>query len=142
MTTIKLGVWDVPYEDGGKTTGDIADILEAEYHVMEHFVQMHGQEIVDGFTASMLTGLEDLLSGDAASSEPFLDAQNKTYDLFQTFIDAREMDGLGYPGIPTEAAMKGVNHRLLHPYAKGNPVRPSMKDTGTYMQSFGTEIED
>jgi len=46
------------------------------------------------------------------------------------------MDQLGYPGIPTGAAEAGVNHRLLHPYAKDNPERPSFIDTGQYQADF------
>jgi hypothetical protein len=137
MPVLKLGFWDVPYAKGG-----IADILESKYNVVSHFWEAHGQEIVDEFTTSMVANLEDVLSGAAPQSEPFLDAQSATKDLFQQFIDSGEMDALGYPGVPTAAAQAGVNHRLAHPNAKGNSGRPSFKDTGQYEQSFGCEIEE
>jgi hypothetical protein len=61
------------------------------------------------------------------------------HQMFNEFIDRRGMDGM--PGVPTDAARLGINHRLKHPYAKANPERPSFKDTGTYMQSFTAWVE-
>jgi hypothetical protein len=141
MPVLRIGAQDIAYTKGGETTGDVGDILEAKYHVVEHFFEAHGQEIVDEYTASMVASMEDLLSGRTPSADPFRDAASTTYDLFQKFIDSREMDALGYPGIPTKASLEGVNHRLKHPNARGNPSRPSFKDTGAWEQAFATEIE-
>jgi hypothetical protein len=41
MPTLHLGVNDLPYSRGGKTTGEVADILEARYAIMQTFVDMH-----------------------------------------------------------------------------------------------------
>ncbi len=61
-------------------------------------------------------------------------------DAFRIFIDQKELDGV-IPGVPTQAALRGVNHRLMRPYAKSNPVRPSFKDTGLYEASFRAWVE-
>jgi hypothetical protein len=124
------------------TTGDVAEILEAKYHVYEHFWESHGQEAADAITEAFRDFLNDRLSGSGANAPNYLSAESTIQTAFNKFIDSKEMDGLGYPGIPTGASLKGVNHRLLHPFAKGNPVRPSFKDTGLYEQSFRAWFEE
>ena len=123
------------------TTGDVAQVLEARYHVMETFYELHAQEIADDITVSLKNSLEDAISGGGpignyqlSDSESFIQAE------FVKFIDSKEMEGLGIPGVPTQAALDGVNHRMKHPYAKRAP-RPSFRDTGLYSQSFRAEFE-
>lgn len=127
---------------GGKSTGDVAEILEEKYHVYEHFYEARQEEIGDAIAGDLQDFLEDRLSGSPANDVNFTGAESTIKTLFQNFIDGREMDRLGFPGIPTQASLNGVNHRLKHPYAKGNPARPSFKDTGTYEQSFIAKIEE
>jgi len=43
------------------------------------------------------------------------------------------METLGYPGVPTRAALMGVNSRLKKRRGKR---RPSFRDTGLYQASF------
>jgi hypothetical protein len=71
----------------------------------------------------------------------FTAAESAIKTEFNKFIDSKAMDGV-QPGVPTAAALAGVNHRLKHPYAKGNPVRPSFKDTGLFEQSMRSWIEE
>lgn len=132
---LHLGVMEVPYEEGGKTTGDVAEFLEARYHVIEHFWQAHGRAVADNLTQAMVNAVEGRLSGSPPPENPFLDAEQQAQDAFRAFIDGREMDTLGYPGIPTRAALNGVNHRMKRPYQKRSP-RPSFRDTGAYEDSF------
>jgi len=47
----------------------------------------------------------------------------------------KEVEKLGIPGVPTKAALRGVNHRLKHPYRRRG-ARPSFVDTSLYMSSF------
>lgn len=165
--TLHLGVDDVPYQiavpqqhyrvstkarkggkptkhrtppSGGQTTGDIAEILEAKYHVMESFFELHAQEIANDLAVSMKNSLEDALSGGPANYQ-LADSEGFIKTLFTTFIDSKEMDGLGASGVPTAASLRGVNHRLQHPFAKGNPARPSFRDTGTYSAAMRAWIE-
>lgn len=146
-----FGVLDVAYgQPAGrkkaaaisKTTGDVAEILEDKYHVFEHFWQARDDKIVGAMSDDIRDFLEDRLSGARANAVNFTAAESAIGTMFQEFINTKTMDSLGYPGIPTQAAQKGVNHRLKHPYAKDNPARPSFKDTGLYMQSFRAKVEE
>jgi hypothetical protein len=158
-----LGVLDIPYEkqaprrvgvrrrggrttafsapaSGGQTTGDVAEILEAKYHVMEVFVEEHLDDITGALGQSLSDALEDAMGG-APGGNATTAAEADIQAMFNKFIDSSEMEGLGIPGVPTQAALKGINHRLLHPYAKSNPRRPSFKDTGQYEQTFRAVFE-
>jgi hypothetical protein len=53
----------------------------------------------------------------------------------------QEIESMGLRGVPTKAALKGINHRLRHPYRKSNPRRPSFVDTGLYVASFRAWME-
>lgn len=141
-----LGVLDVAYGQRGKSTatpstGDVAEILESRYHVMEHFWEAHGQEAADALTQAMADFFADRMAGSGANAPSFLAAEADIQTAFVKFIDSKEMDGLGYPGIPTKASLRGVNHRMKHPYAK-RPPRPSFRDTGLYEASFRAQVEE
>lgn len=172
MTVLHLGVADFPYVNddqhteepvrkgkrrngsrwrrsdviGGSvsTTGDVAEILEAKYHPMEIFAELHMEDvIVPALMNSVEGAIETLLMGGQGNAEvsPFSGAMPVIETAFRTFLDNREMEALGYPGVPTAAAIRGVNHRLKHPYAKGNSRRPSFIDTGTYQGAFRAWVD-
>jgi hypothetical protein len=130
-------VVDLPYEheSGGKTTGEVAEILEAKYHVMEVFYEVDEDEIV-GFLAESLQGaLEDHMGGAPAGRDPFAAGAEQIKARFDIFITQEEIVGRGVPGVPTKAARRGVSHRFK---SKKNPSggRPSFVDTGLYLSSF------
>jgi hypothetical protein len=137
-----LGVNDIPYADKtGTTTGDVAEILEARYHPMEIFYEENSQEIADLIAESYEGSLESIVMGARARPSNFFTAgTSKIEAKFKDFIATGKMEALGYPGVPTKAALKGVNHRKKHPNAKGNPRRVSFVDTGLYMASFRAEV--
>lgn len=146
--TIHLGVTEMPYSFGdlgrskkGKprasTTGDVAEILEAKYGVMQLFWEKHGQEAIDEMHEALQGAFESTVLGAPASPAPFAAATGKIEEMFQQFIDMKEMDGLA-PGVPTAASLAGVNHRFKR---KRGPVRPSFKDTGLYESSFRCWVE-
>lgn len=147
MTTLHLGVYDMPYADppssgkrgrrksGVQTTGDVAEVLEQRYDVMAGFYELHGQEVANAFGEAMLDALEAVMSGRAPPSNPLDPAMQDIGEMFREFIDREELSGLE-EGVPTAAALKGVSHRFKHPYAKGHPRRPSFVDTGLYRESF------
>ncbi len=156
---LNLGVTDLPYADpeparkvpkkpgkrprkpaerqGSLSTGDVAEILEAHYHVMEHFVELHGEEIAHQIENSMQGALENLLSGAPvpAGHDIFGTAMSEIEDVFKNMLSNEELEKIGYPGLPTQAAIKGVSHRFKRPYAK-RAKRPSLIDTGLYQSSF------
>jgi hypothetical protein len=133
---LHLGVVDVPYDDGEATTGEVAQILESEYHIMEIFADEMRDAISDAFAESARVALEDLMSGAPAGGLSLtFEATEEIGSAFRIFIDQQELDGV-VPGVPTGASLRGVNHRLADPYAATNPPRPSFRDTGHYEDSF------
>lgn len=136
---LHLGVVDVPYVDeGGKTTGDIAEILEAKYHVMGIFYEQHKEDIARALEVSVQGALENLLLGSPIGSNSLGSAESEIKHLFSRFLESKEMDTLGYPGVPTQASLKGVSHRFKR---KRGPVRPSFIDTGLYETNFAAWVD-
>lgn len=78
--------------------------------------------------------------GAPVSLDPFGSATSKIEDRFKQMLSTRELDSLGFPGIPTAAAQRGVNHRFKHPYKK-RAARPSFIDTGTFQASAKAWVE-
>lgn len=160
MAILRLGVLDIPYtaastggsadkdvkkfvEQGGGskgvTTGDVAEFLEEKYHVMETFADRNEDEIADEWAEHLADAMADVAAGAPLSSvDPGLVLGSEVGTMFREFIDSRAMDGAD--GVPTDAARRGVNHRLKHPYAKDNPERPSFRDTGLYEASFVAQV--
>ena len=151
--TLHLGVLEQPYDTAGKrsakvmTTYDVAKILEKNYGVMGMFVQQYEEPIAEYMTESLQGALEAFLMGQAV--DPFGRGTQGIERMFREFISTREVERAGFAPytrisgrrpslmqIPTKAALRGVNHRLARPYARGNPRRPSFRDTGMYMNSF------
>jgi hypothetical protein len=148
---LHLGVIDLPYNQpptgkrrrrkvaaGTQTTGDVAGWLENRYHVMEIFFEEHVEDVATDLEDGLAGALESLMIGAPASLDAFGTATSKIDDRFKKFLSDREMEGLGYPGVPTEAARKGVNRRLK--VKRGSP-RPSFVDTGLYMASFKSWVD-
>lgn len=171
MTVLSIGVNDVPYPQtfaqeqrsgrarlprGGvrwrrpkparrpstMTTGDVADILEKKYSLFSMFTVLEGKVIEDTVEQAALGALENLLAG-GPRRERFLEDADMSpiEEAFKKAIDQRAFDGR-LPGVPTRAAMLGVNHRLAHPYARGNPERPSFLDTGLLQTHLKAWIGD
>jgi hypothetical protein len=155
MPILHLGVADVPYvnppqsvkrgrkpkkaKTPNQTTGDVAEILEDKYHIMRVFYEEHKSDIALSLESALAGSLENLLLGASPSNAPFAEGTNKIKSLFQRFIDDKEMDRLGIPGVPTEASLLGIDHRLQ----KGNrrPGRPSFQDTAIYESSFESWVD-
>ena len=138
--TLHLGVLVQPYRNNpAVTTGDVAHILEDEYGVMGAFYRVHQQRIADAVANSLAGSMQSLLMGQA--TDPWGDAVQDIQADFRKFINSQEAERVGIPGTPTKAALRGVNHRLKHPYRKSNPRRPSFRDTGLYVADFRAWIE-
>jgi hypothetical protein len=133
MPVIHLGVADVPYTEGTQTTGDVAEILEDKYHVMQVFYEQHKEDVAADLEKSLSGQLENMMAGAPPPNKPFGSAESAIEDRFKRFLSEAEMDRLGYPGVPTGAALRGVNSRLK---VKKGPPRPSFIDSGTYEASM------
>ncbi|WP_158781590.1 hypothetical protein [Pantoea sp. BAV 3049] len=127
MITLHLGVIDIPYEDEGTTTGDVAERLEEKYQIMQTFFNRYGNEIADMMSNDLAAGLENMLAGAPPSKDPLAESMSRVHDLFVAFLDNSEMNGM--PGVPTRRALLGISKRFKN--KKGTP-RPSFIDTGTY----------
>lgn len=136
---LQLGVANFPYADAKRsaTTEQVAGWLEAKYHIMETFYEIHKTEIAEAMTASLTSALLGQEMG-APLVDPMGDAMQKVELLFREFLTMREMETLGIPGVPTEAALRGVNHRMKRNHG---PRRPSFIDTGLYETSFKSWLE-
>ncbi|WP_175952875.1 hypothetical protein [Burkholderia sp. BCC0405] len=128
-------------EAATKTTGDIAEILEDKYGVMQAFVDVKLSKIAESLEESLAGALETVMMGGRPPANPFASAESKVSQMFKDFLGTGEVEHVGIEGTPTQAALDGVNHRLKHPYAKGNPRRPSFIDTSLYQQSATVWIE-
>ncbi len=154
MPTLHLGVIDIPYAQaprkyqrragagGTQTTGDVAGWLETRYGVMEAFFKDKEDLIAADLEGSLAGALESVMMGGGNFNK--LDATGAAMasieDRFKKFLYLREVEQVGIPGVPTQAAQRGVNHRLKRPYAKRD-ARPSFIDTGLYESSFKAWID-
>ena len=131
MITLHLGVIDIPYEDEGTTTGDVAERLEEKYRIMQTFFDRYGNEIADLMSKDLAANLENLMAGAPLSRDPLAESMSRVHDLFVAFLDNEEMNGM--PGVPTRRALLGISKRFKN--KKGDP-RPSFIDTGTYQAAM------
>lgn len=128
--------WRRPRRVNSTTTGDVAEILESQYGLFSLFSVFDGKTITDTVEEAALGRLEDILSGQLPTGPFIRDADLQPIEeAFRKSIDNRSYDSRA-PGVPTGAARKGIDHRLAHPYARGNPERPSFRDTGQLQNFF------
>lgn len=153
MTVVNLGVIDQPYsfsENVGKVktgknkgksnvsmTGDVAEILEEKYGVMQFFFDRYEKEIMASLEEGLQGAFESMLMGAPVNEQPFAAGCSEVEDMFKRFLEAKEMDGQAN-GVPTKASLMGVSHRFK---SKRGPVRPSFIDTGLYENSFKCWVE-
>lgn len=135
---LHIGVLDQPYRTATRaaqatTTGDVAKILEEKYGLFSVFYKAREQGIANSMAVSMVGALEGLFMGRYV--DPWGPVTQYIQREFRTFISTKEAERVGMPGVPTKAALRGVNHRLAHPYRRSNPRRPSFRDTGLLMAS-------
>jgi len=141
MTTLHLGVMDQPYDNSlGATTGSVAEILEEKYHVMEVFFESRIDDVTDALEKSIQGALDALDMGAPVENiDPFGSATADIEAAFRHFLDSQEIERLGIPGVPTQAALDGVSHRFKKPKGKKGAKRaprPSFIDTGLYEASM------
>ena len=133
MPIIHLGVVDIPYTEGTQTTGDVAEQLEDKYHIFQVFYEQHKEDVATDLESSLAGQLENMMAGSPPPNKPFGSAESAIEDRMKRFLSEGEMEKLGYPGVPTGAALRGVNSRLK--IKKGAP-RVSFIDTGLLESSM------
>ena len=118
---------------GAKSSGDVAVILEKKYHIIELFYETRQSKIAEQLANSIADKIQDIINGAPLSGSPIDAGASAIEDWFKQFLATQEVEHLGIPGVPTQAALDGVNHRLKK---KRGRRRPSFIDTGLYMASF------
>lgn len=154
MTTLHLGVHDIPYVDAGATsTGDVAQILEDRYGVMDGFVFLHKEDIAEDIAISAADALESMMQGAPVLIDPFGAGTSRIAERFRDYLDKEEIVNAGgtlnFGKVPTQAALDGVSSRFklgkqAGQYVKGKrgrkklkgKRRPSFIDTGLYQATF------
>ena len=142
--TLHLGVADGPH--GDLSTGDLADIIESKYHLMERFYQMNETQIIGYVTDALEGALETALMGGSVNVDPFEAASNKIETRFKEALSNKEFDWK-IRGVPTMASVEGGTQRFKKAKErKGKkkrkrPNRPSFIDTGIYQSSFKAWID-
>lgn len=131
---LSLGVYDVPYVDAdGITTGDVAEIIEAKYGLLgDGFVPAHIDDMGQIMAESVQGSIEALIGG-GVQVHPFAEGCAKISTLMKRFLTSQEAETVGLPGVPTGAALKGVNKRLK---TKRGARRPSFIDTGSMEAAY------
>lgn len=144
--TLHLGVADTPHGEMG--TGDLAEMLEAKYHVMEKFYDMN-EGAINGYVVDAFQGAVDsLLMGAPSGIDPFVAASSKIENRFKEALSNKEFDNQ-IPGVPTQASLEGTSQRFKkvkeRKKKKGRrrkrAGRPSFIDTGIYQSSFKAWID-
>ncbi len=135
MTTLHLGVVDVPYTRKGDTatTGQVAEWLEDEYHVMRVFVELHEQKIAD-LIALRLAAIVDVGLKNQASI-----VFNEVESLFKDYLMNSEWASIAPTSRQIVAAQSGKSKRFKS--GKAKKARPAFIDTGLYMASFRAWID-
>lgn len=139
MARLHFGFTDAHYAygDTSRTTHDVADFLEAKYHVVENFVTDNEQDIRALVKEQSARHAHAVIKGRPPNN---LKMTTDIKRMFSSYILRKRLDRR-VGGVPTLASLRGVNHRLKHPYRKGNPVRPSFYDSGLYLQNFKSWVK-
>jgi len=124
---LNLGVIDAPHLDSRITTGDLAQILESKYDLFRGFYESNADQIADILARSIDSAMSDLLNTGHAPENPYADGCEEIAALFKSFLDTGAAEKIGMIGVPTQAALKGINHRKSA-FQKG-ARRPSFEDT-------------
>ena len=154
MPVLHLGVIDLPYvhapsrrqrkvRAGTVTTGDVAGWLEDRYHILETYAHVHEGDIVRSLENGIGGSLENLMMGAPPSLDVFGQATSEIEQGMKDFISKNEMAALGYPGVPTKAALAragGKASARMKRGRKSNAVAVSFIDSGLFQSSLKATI--
>jgi len=136
---ICLGVVDMPYDYGEEpaTTFEVATRLEEDYGLFSHFWAKHRDDIIQEAGTAVAHQLINRIRYGAPDGGEL--QMGEVIQKFNIFLEQEEMAGLGVAGVPTQAAIHGVNSRLKRQFG---PRRPSFIDGGLFKTSFTAWIEN
>ena len=80
---------------GTRSTGDVAEILEAKYHIMEVFFEDVGADVIAGALEHSVAGaIENIAAGaSAARLQPTAEAMGEIETAFRLFLGQQEQIG-------------------------------------------------
>ena len=149
---LHLGVIEVPEIEG--TTYTMGQDLEKRYGLFSMFYNANQQEIADLIAKDAVIGLEMAEKGMPISVKSVFAVSGETItDKMHNFLTSQEVERVagkyGEEGIPTKAALEGINTRTANGKApkrvrKGQKFkkvvtgvrRPSFIDTGIFERSL------
>lgn len=131
---LRLGVNDIPYNEGGVTTFQVARWLEDKYGVMAAFYSRHQEDVSKSVENSYGGAMETMFQGGPVVTQPLAGAFSDIKTAFQTFLLTGEIEGMGIPGVPTKAAQDRRSSRFKK--GKAPSQRPSFVDTGVFETNF------
>jgi len=117
-----------------QTTYTVALRLEEKYKVLGRLFDRHRGAIAKSMADEVAGQLVNIMAGGPQGPLNMAGAMSETTNFLKQGIALQELDG--FPGIPTQASLLGINHRLKHPYARSNPPRPSFIDYSLYQGSI------
>jgi len=87
---LNLGVIDIPYRNAeGTSTGDVAEILEDKYQVMQRFFDMYDKDIVKDIEDGIAGAIENAFAGQK-NPNLFAGSMSKTEKRFRNYLDKEE----------------------------------------------------
>ena len=134
---LSLGVFAVP-EWNGVPLPDVANILEGKYGLFSEFAKDQHDVITKAMHDSVSSAVTNLLAGAPPGMDPFAQGCSEIDAAFQRFLDTSRIEKLGVAGVPTGAALKGVNHRKKK---NRGARRPSFIDTGILRTNFVSWVD-
>jgi hypothetical protein len=130
-----LGVVEVPYAEGREDTGEVAEILEGKFHVMQTFVDMKMDQIVGFIENGIVGALESQLLGAPAGHDTYGSAMSEVEELFHTYIDKEEH------GIQTKAKLAPKAGARRKRQYRQVASKITFVDSGLYRNNFKAWIE-
>lgn len=133
---ISLGVVELPYAEGGKTTGDVAEILENKFGIMEKFAERNIEHIADFVADGILGAIESRFAGAPETFDVFAGAMAKVEDKFHKYIDREEH------GIHTKAKDKPLAGARKKRQYRRVSAKTTFVDTGLYRNNFKAWVKE
>jgi hypothetical protein len=133
---LHFGIEEVPYAEGQENTGDVAEILEAKFGVMQTFADQNQDDIAEMIANGLAGSLESIMAGAPPEFNVFGQAMSDIESRFVDYIDHEEH------GIQTKAkeSPKG-GARKKRQYKKASS-KITFVDSGLYRGNFKAWVSD
>jgi hypothetical protein len=127
---ISLGVVELPYAEGGKSTGDVAEILEKKYGILQGFADRNIEQIADFLADGVIGAIESRFAGAPESFDVFAGAMANIEDRFHEYIDREEH------GIHTKSKDQPLSGARKKRQYRRVSAKTTFVDSGLYRNNF------